>query len=245
MTSPSLPLRRMRVLVCVLAAMQSTESSALVVMTSDPGEAAQFQTGATIEGFDDLPALAITSYGPGQIVPAANQFSSRDLAAFTSPFFNSGGASFNDPVSNPGTAIGIFDPEGAIASDVQSPNNVAGPLVGDGSGEAFNNGFMEVIFPADVRRVGFWITEGSNIQLILKDANNTNLATGDVTVTGNEGQFIGIQRDSADVRGVTIGFDDAFTIDDFTYSSAPIPEPSTLLLLGLGLAALVRRPRVG
>ncbi len=58
---------------------------------------------------------------------------------------------------------------------------------------------MEVIFPADVIRVGLWITHGSNIQLILKDSNNTNLATGDFSVTGSTGQFIGIQRDTADV----------------------------------------------
>ena len=229
------------VLVC-LAAVQPTESSGLTLITSNPSEVAQFQTGATVEGFDDLPALTITSYDDGQTVPAANQFSSRDLAAFTSPFFNSGGASFNDPVGNPGTPIGIFDPDGAIAGEVQSPDNVAGPL-NTGTDEAFNNGFMEVIFPADVMRVGLWITHGSNIQLILKDSNNTNLATGDFSVTGNGGQFIGIQRDTADVRGVTILFD-AFAIDDFTYASTPIPEPSSLLLIAMGLAALVRRPRV-
>jgi hypothetical protein len=34
---------------------------------------------------------------------------------------------------------------------------------------------------------------------------------------------LGIRRATADVRGVTIGFAEAFTIDDFTYSGlAPI-----------------------
>jgi hypothetical protein len=225
-----------------LVTLQPTESTGLTLITSDPAQAAQFQTAATVEGFDDLAALTITSYAAGQIVPAANQFSSRDLVAFTSPFFNSGGASFNDPVGNPGVPIGIFDPAGAIAGDVQSPDNVAGPLVGDGSGEAFNNGFMEVIFPADVIRVGFWVTHGS-ITLFLKDASNTNLATGDVQVSGTAGQFIGIQRDAADVRGVTIGFDEAFTIDDFTYSSNAVPEPSIALLLGMGALLLGTRLR--
>ena len=38
----------------------------------------------------------------------------------------------------------------------------------------------------------------------------------------------------------TIGFDHAFTIDDFTYSStAMIPEPSSSLLIVMGLTALV------
>jgi hypothetical protein len=224
------------VLTCLVAA-QPTASSGLTLVSSDASAVAQFQTGATVESFDDLSALTITSYDDGQTVPAANQFSSRDLDAFTSPFFNSGGASFNDPVGNPGTPIGIFDPEGDIAGEVESPNNVAGPLM-VGSDEAFNNGFMEVIFPDDVIRVGFWITHGTNVQLILKDANNTNLMTGDFSVTGNAGQFIGIQRDTADVRGVTILFD-AFTIDDFTYSSTPVPEPSSSVLIALGLTALV------
>jgi hypothetical protein len=232
---------RVPALAC-LVALLPTASSALTVITTDPNAAAAFQVGATIEGFDDLAALTITSYAAGQIVPAANQFSSRDLTTFTSPFFNSGGASFNDPVGNPGVPIGIFDPDGAIAGDVRSPNNVAGPLVGDGSGEAFNNGFMEVIFPADVIRVGFWVTHGS-ITLFLKDSNNTNLSTGDFQVSGTAGQFIGIQRDAADVRGVTIGFDEAFTIDDFTFSPNVIPEPSTALLLAAGATLLGARRR--
>lgn len=226
-----------------LVAMLPAESFGLTLITSNPTQVAQFQAGATIESFDDLPALTITTYDDGQAVPAANQFSSRNLAAFTSPFFNSGGASFNDPVGNPGTPIGIFDPDGAIAAEVVSPNNVAGPLT-VGSDEAFNNGFMEVIFPTDMIRVGLWITHGTGIQLILKDSNNSNLATGDFSVTGDGGQFIGIERDTADVRGVTILFD-AFTIDDFTYASTPIPEPSTLLLTAIGLTGLAgwRRAR--
>ena len=122
-----------------------------------------------------------------------------------------------------------------LPGDVQSPNKVAGPLT-VGTYEAFTNGFMEVIFPADVIRVGLWITQGSNIQLILKTHNTP---TGDFSVTGNAGQFSGIQRDTADVRGGTIGFG-AFAIDDFTYSSTQmIPEPSSALLIAMGLTAVV------
>jgi hypothetical protein len=225
-----------------LVVVRPTASSGLTLITSDANAVAQFQSGATVEGFDDLSALTITSYDDGQTVPAANQFSSRNLSVFTSPFFNSGGASFNDPVGNPGTKIGIFDPDGAIAGEVVSPDNVAGPLT-VGTDTAFTNGFMEVIFPEDVIRVGIWITHGTNIQLILKDSSNQNLSTGDFSVTGSTGQFIGIQRDTADVRGVTIGFG-AFSIDDFTYSSTPVPEPSSFVLIAMGLTALVGWQRV-
>jgi hypothetical protein len=212
-------------------------ANAAILVTTNPAEAAAFQAGATVEAFDNLPPLTISSYASGQTVPLASQFSSRDLAAFTSPFFNSGGASFNDPVGNPGTPIGIFDPDGAIAGEVVSPNNVAGPLAG-GSDQAFNFGFMEVIFPADVRRVGLWVTHGT-FQLILKDSGNQNLSTGDVSVTGSAGQFIGIERDSADIRGVTMGFPESFTIDDFTYAATPVPEPTCVLLAIVGLASLL------
>ena len=191
-------------LIAAVLTVHASESFALVIVTTNPAEAAAFQSGATIENFDNLPALQITSYASGQTVPAGNQFSSRNLVVFNTPFFNSGGASFNDPIGNPGTRIGIFDPEGAIAADFKSANNVAGPLA-TGTNLAFGNGFMEVIFPEDMRRVGLWVTHGT-FTMFLKDSTNTNLSTGDVQVTGNKGQFIGIERASADVRGLTMGF---------------------------------------
>ena len=233
----------------VFAPFLPLDSNALLVTTTDPGVVASFQAGATIENFDDLAALTITSYASGQTVPATNQFSSRNLSTFTSPFYNSGGASFNDPVGNPGTPIGIFAPSGGIAGNVKSGTNVAGPLA-TGSDEAFNNGFMEVIFPADIQLVGFWITHASTpITMFLKDSTNTNLSTGDFQVTGSEGQFIGIQRDSPDVRGITIGFTESFTIDDFTFSAATTTVPDTgatfaLLFVSLiGLIAVRRHYR--
>lgn len=229
--------------IAALLAVNANTLFATILITSDPGQVALFQSGGTVESFDDLPALTITSYASGQAVPAGSQFSSRNVVTFTSPFFNSGGASFNDPVSNPGTPIGIFDPDAAIGSEVVSQNNVAGPLAG-GTDQAFNFGFMEVIFPTDVQRVGLWVTHGT-FQLILKDSTNTNLATGDVTVTGNAGQFIGIQRDSADIRGVTMGFPDAFTLDDFTYATTAIPEPASIVLAAMALVTFsFRRSRV-
>ena len=224
-------------LLIVFAAFLPFHSNATIVITTDPGVVAAFQSGATIENFDDLAALTIASYASGQTVPLANQFSSRNLSKFNSPFFNSGGASFNDPVNNPGTRIGIFAPSGAIAGDVVSGGNVAGPLAG-GSDQAFGNGFMEVIFPTDMRLVGFWITHASGpITMFLKDSNNSNLTTGDFQVTGSEPQFIGIIRDSADIRGITIGFTESFTIDDFTFST--VPEPAATGLLALGVLCLV------
>jgi len=215
-----------------------SSAQAAVIATTDAGTIAAFQSGATIETFDDLTALLITSYGAGQNVGAASQFSSRN--ALTQPTFHSGGASPNDPVGNPGTPIGIFEPSGGIAGNVASSANVAGPLVIN-STEAFNFGFMEVIFPSQASKVGFWLTSGS-VLFQLRDASGNNLTTGDFEVTGTAGQFIGITRDSADAKvAALVNLTESFTIDDFTYSTGgatSVPEPSSLLggLLSLSLA---------
>lgn len=209
-------------------------AQALIITTNDPAVVAAFQSGASVEHFDDLAAFPITSYAAGQTVPPAAQFSSRDGA--TQPTFHSGGASPNDPVGNPGTPIGIFAPSGPIAGDVISGANVAGPLVIN-SDEAFNFGFMEVIFPADVSTVGFWLTSGS-VLLQLRDVTGNTLTTGDFEVMASAGQFVGISRDAADARvAALVGSTEAFTIDDFTFGT-PVPEAGVPVSLALAGASL-------
>jgi hypothetical protein len=231
--------------VVILAVATAISARAATITTTDAATAAAFQTGATIERFDDLAALLITSYGAGQTVGPAEQFSSRNGA--THPTFHSGGASPNDPVGNPGTPIGIFAPSGGISGDVVSPNNVAGPLVINES-EAFNFGFMEVIFPAGASSVGFWVTFGQ-VVMDLRDLDGNPLVTGDTSINGSAGQFIGISRDAADVRvAAIVGVTEAFTIDDFTYvmgtsSSPSVPEPGSVaggLLASLFAGAFLR-----
>jgi hypothetical protein len=218
---------------------------ATILQTSSAGEVATFSQGMNVENFDDgLTGEPLTSYDPGQTVAEANRFSSRDSA--TEPTFHSGGASPSNPVGNPGEPIGIIDPSGGIAGDVESAPNVAAPLRlegGEPSTEPWNNGFMEVIFfPGNVERVGFWITHGS-VRLDLRDRSGSNLTTGDVTVTGVEGEFIGISRGTSDISVVALtvqGGGDAFTIDDFTYADS-VPEPAGALLLLVGAVALAAR----
>jgi hypothetical protein len=215
-----------------------TGTAATIIKTSDPTVVAAFQSGASVENFDDLAAFVITSYDPGQFIDAGAKFSSRDGA--TMPTYHSGGASPNDPVGNPGTPIGIVDPDGGIAGDVASPNNVAAPLVIN-SDELFNNAFMEIIFPTEVSRVGFWVTHGS-VSLDLRDSMGSSLPSASTTATS--GEFVGITRDLAEVKIAAIIGDgvDAFTIDDVTYSANPtgsttVPEPGSSLV-NIALAAL-------
>ena len=71
------------VLIAAIVTFGASSALALVVITTDPAQAAAFQAGATIENFDNLPALAITSYASGQTVPSGNQFKSRNVVSFT------------------------------------------------------------------------------------------------------------------------------------------------------------------
>jgi hypothetical protein len=221
-----------------LAMVEVSPSQAAIIATTDAGTISAFQSGATIESFDDLNALLITSYDAGQTVGAGEQFSTRN--GTTQPTFHSGGASPNDPVGNPGTPIGIYEPSGGISGNVVSPANVAGPLAIN-TDQAFSFGFMEVIFPSEASKVGFWLTSGS-VLFQLRDATGNTLTTGDFEVTGTAGQFIGLTRDSADVTvAALVNLTEAFTIDDFTYATGgatSVPEPSSFLggLLSLGFA---------
>ncbi|MGH7958215.1 MAG: hypothetical protein ACREH8_14575 [Opitutaceae bacterium] len=206
----------------------------MTINTSNAGDIAAFQSGATIESFDSgLTGLAITSHAAVS-VPVGSQFNSRNISDPNTPEFNSGGATFTNPAANPGTPVGVFNPEGGIAAEVKSQTNVIGPLV-VGTDQAFGSGFMEVIFQNPVSKVGFQATHGALV-LFLKDINNSNLSGIDSSVNGTIGNFIGIERSAADIGGVTIlstNSNDSFTLDDFTFArsttTTTVPEGSSLL----------------
>ncbi|MBI1841911.1 MAG: hypothetical protein HYR88_13815 [Verrucomicrobia bacterium] len=194
-----------------------------ILTTTNPAEAAAFMAGATVETFDDLPAMPISGYGPGQTVLAGASFGSRD--GKSKPTFHSGGASPSDPVGNPGTPIAIVRPNGPLARDVISGKNVAAPLVVN-TDELFDQGFMEVIFPVKVSRVGFWVTHGT-VTWAARDENGSNIdirVRGDSTddaIVGSAGQFVGISFDRAVVKVVALNGGDSFTIDDLAYLEGP------------------------
>jgi hypothetical protein len=222
--------------------------------TSDPTQIANFENGATVETFDSIAgvtAVSISDYNAKDLTlfPAA-QFN-KDAAQ--PAFYNSGGASFNDPVGNPGVPIGIAAPTGGIAANKFSGANVAGPIGEDPITPVpilFGDGaiFMEVIFPTLVSKVGLYVASG-NLSLFLKDSNNSNLATGDFQATGAAGEYIGLERASADVGGVTIVGQGAFTIDDFTYlvgtttgndnNNTTAPDSGSTFGLALGAMSLI------
>jgi hypothetical protein len=231
-----------RALLALTGLVLASPARATILSTSNQSQVDAFSVGAEVENFDDLDSTVASSYAAGQNATPASRFSTRD--GTTAPTFHSGGASPNDPVGNPGTPIAIVTPSGAIIGDVASGENVGAPVVVSAD-ELWNGGFMEVIFPSDVNKVGFWVTGGS-AHLFLRDRFGSNLATGDVDVIGNAGTFIGIERPAADisVAAIVANGGDFFTIDDFTHvPEAPAPLGAVVGALVLTLARRFRPAR--
>lgn len=213
----------------VLALGIISPAQAIVINTNNAAAIAAFQAGATIENFDSgLTGLVITSYTPVN-VPAGSQFSSRNINDPNVPFFHSGGGSFNNPPANLGTPVGVFNPDGAIAAEVSSQNNVIGPLEINTT-TAFGTGaFMEVRFVTPISKFGFQLTHGS-VNVFIGDTNNSPPGSGDTSVSGTIGNFIGVDRGVADIGRISIFSttpNDTFTIDDLTFLLGTAPPTTT------------------
>jgi len=195
---------------------------------TNPSDIAAFKVGATVENFDDLPAVTIPDYNSSVDV-TGKTFSSRDPK--TSPTFDSGGASPKDPVGNPGTPIGILNPAG-------SANNVATGILMSAPTALDPGSFMEVAFPrtdiapagtlTDALKVGFLVTHGTvdvRIDRVVNDVLESD-SLGSVS----EGQFFALTHATADIRniGLTPGVQGGvFAIDDFTYAFSATSTDTT------------------
>jgi len=211
--------------------------SAAIIDTTDAGTIAAFQTGATVVSFESIGGItpmAITAYTDG--VPAT--LGSTLFNEVPGVQFSVGG----NPGS-PETEPIVLQLGGGIAGDAASATNVLGSA--DMAGNTKFSGFIEIYFPVKVDRVGFWLNPAlGTVTIIAKD--NQTAFSGDPTenqletlVSTAAGNFVGIQRATADIGGVTLLPSAAgITIDDLTFLAStpdtPIPEPGTL---GLCLVA--------
>ena len=114
---------------------------------------------------------------------------------------------------------------------------------------SFYTGSLTFTFAHEVNAFGFLLGASNNTwSLTAYDSNYAVLETAMLAATGGSGKaFYGLSVGSPAIAYATLtdnGIDnDLIFIDDFT--TAPVPEPATLLLFGTGLAGLagLRRRR--
>jgi hypothetical protein len=236
----------MRIVPIVLYAMSAAGVSAAVIDTTTAADIAAFQTGATVNSFENVAGRTpfnITDYTSGVAVPDSSYVHDE----IPSVRFSVGGA--------PGTnSPALYQLGGAIAGDAHSTSTVLGPVDFDFTTKFNSNALLEIFFPTKVSRVGFWLNPAlGDVLLIAADTNFAFSGQNETqleTATVHAGNFVGISRASADIGGfkvLALG-QTGFTIDDLTFGpgtdTTPIPEPSTsLLFTAATLSLLFMMPR--
>lgn len=214
-----------------------------------PGD---FGASAVIESFEGLSCgTNIPAVGNGAFLQPG----------FIEPYTFPSGVTLTEPAPNSseeGTLIGDFTLGDASATllwnSIQSESDVAFGTAYMISGGDLSCGFVEFTFPTDMLRVGAYLSGGNDYAwLSVFDASGALLER-DFVNTGGGGvdiwrtNFIGFES-TAGIRKITIEGGPNMTlvvgprhllIDGLTFD--PIPEPTTILLLGLG-AVLLRKRR--
>jgi len=212
---------------------------------------AAFTGGQTVESFEGI------VLGPNVgASPFANILEPGRVGAYT---FASG-VTLTSPIPNPGTMNnGVFvhdfslpagasnnwGANGAVSSAADVPFGTAYLGAFDGATGATNPVSFRLTFASDVLRVGAYATGASGLpQPLRMDAYDAagalleSVTIGTVPVGGWSGNFFGLER-AEGIRSVVFSGAD-FGIDGLTFegSPAPVPEPGTAVLLGLGLVGL-------
>ena len=189
------------------------------------------------------------------------------LPALTTDFTFASGVTLTSPVPNPGLftngefihdlslggAINQWGTNGNVddAGDVPDPwgapsSSYLGIFDNVGAGSVS----LELTFASDMLRVGAWVAGvgGSSIRLDAYDSSGFLLETVIIAAPavaswGSAGSFLGLERVEGIRSVVFTGVD--FGLDGLSFEPAPlpVPEPSTLPLIGLGLLVLASRPR--
>jgi hypothetical protein len=229
----------------------SAVAGAAPINTNDINVYNAFATGATVQNFESISGMTpldLSSYtnsaNSSTAVPAAAQLS-LDIDGL---LFHSGGGSFNDPTGagKQGTPTALLSLSDVIAGDAHSASNVVGSLEINTENLDIDN-FIEIVFINSLQsRVGAWLNPAlGDVLFTAFDIGGNQLEQ----FTGTAGNFIGVDRATADVRFVSIISlgTGGFTVDDLTYAgsstSTEVPEPGTIATVALGLAGLIRQRR--
>jgi PEP-CTERM motif len=233
-----------RLSLAISALVLANTSLAITINSNDITLYNAFATGATLQNFESISGmtpLGLASYAnaldSSTAVPVAAQLG-LDIPGL---LFHSGGGSFNNPTGNPGTPTALLGGLADIVDDIRSGRNFVGSLEINTENLDLDQ-FIEIVFINTLQaRVGVWLNPSlGNVTMTAFDSSGSSLEQ----VSGTAGNFVGFERSAADIKFVSIVNNNAagFTIDDLTYagarSSTPVPEPGTLTLIGLAIAAM-------
>lgn len=190
-------------------------------------------------------ATSITSQGDLSPLDTVIDFESVSLG-FTSNPLSLSGATFSS-----GSTLQIIDNtfDAAINFPTFTQGHfLASPGTVNGSGQASVP--IEITFIQPIAEIGIGFFDPNFSGNFLKVYNSSNILLESVEsftgpVGGSFADFIGIQRSSNEIARVEIvaAPNDFLGIDNVTFgrvsASAPIPEPSTMLLFGTGIVGLI------
>jgi hypothetical protein len=195
--------------------------------------------GDVVLDFESLAALDASTFVNGTLVPAENQLSrpGSGFQELADLHFHSGDGAFGGAA---GTPVAVLDLQGALASEASLGNQVLAPLI-PGTSQLCVGAtcVLDILFEEPLTKFMLWTGFGG----VLVFARTYE---GDILqVAGSGDTFLGIRTDipnTPTIERVTIvaQSDQGFVIDELRYV---VPEPSTLLLLGLGLSLLELRSR--
>lgn len=226
-------------------------SFAAVSAHAAPITPAAFGPGAVVEGFEGIVLGANVGASP---------FSNILEPGIVSAFAFASGVTLTAPVPNPGTmsngafvhdfalpmgAVNSWGANGNVASAADVPFGTAYLGIFDNIGAG--GASIRFDFAAPMARVGGFVTgaAGTNVSLDVYGTAGVLLETrtlATVPVSAWSTNFAGIERSEGIAYVVFRGTD--FGLDNLTFEPAPVPEPSVLGLLAIGLGGLARfRPR--